>query len=251
MKVKELLFRYFWIFAAGAVFTVGACTTTEVSPLPELPPSPPSYSKVPHPLAYDMGDIIAIFTEKDAPTLESLASCDADFIKFKSMTNNPEDIRQGARELIRQDPVKYHWCFYGKILTLDEQLKKDVYLDERQKDVLDAFSFLTPIARAYQLEFQDSRYLRWAIHRYRRLSEWVFYRKLELTPEITSELVVATNPFHLWREPAEAKKTMLEKYGFISPSPSPSPLPQTVEPKNVIEGVEPSPVPSVSPEPGN
>ena len=60
---------------------------------------------------------------------------------------------------------------------------------------------------------ETSRYLRFAVSHYRRMSEWVFYRKLELTPQATSELVEAANPFGVYRTPAEAA-SILEKYNL-------------------------------------
>ncbi len=39
-----------------------------------------------------------------------------------------------------------------------------------------------------------------AVRKYQKMSEWIFFRKVELTPAGTAELVQPTNPFGLWRD---------------------------------------------------
>lgn len=196
----------------------GGCSTFSVfqaEPLPALPPTPPGYVQVPHPDGTDVGDLLAIFTDRSAPDPLSLKDCDQDFWKLQAATRSKDELIQGAREFVRVDPVKYHWCFYGKLFELEEQMKASVYIDERQAHVLKAYQFLTPMSRAFLLEYSDSRYLRWAVNRYRRLSEYVFYRRVELSPQATSELTSSSNPFGNYRPAAEPPKGILEKYGLV------------------------------------
>ena len=134
------------------------------------------------------------------------------------------ELIEGARELVRRDPVKYHWCFYGKILELENSLKSESYLDEKQKSVLDVYGSLTPMGRAFMQEYHDSRYMRWGVKHYRQISEWVFYRKVELTPQATSELVEASNPFGLLRD-AVGMVPVLEKYNIVKPGEASLPAP--------------------------
>ena len=55
------------MFAGFVIFvTAGSCSTAQVNPLPEIPATPPGYVRVPHPDGTDMGDLVAIFTERDA-----------------------------------------------------------------------------------------------------------------------------------------------------------------------------------------
>jgi hypothetical protein len=184
---------------------------------PEAPAaSVPRYVQVAHPAGYDVSDIRAIFLDPTAPDKKTLANCDADFKKLMEVTRSEDERKEGTLELIHADPAAYHWCFYSKILELEDSLGSDTYVDVRQKHVLDTYSFLVPIARAYISEFHDSRYLRWAMKHYRKISEWVFFRKLELSPQATVDLVEATNPFGAWRDPNEkAKQTILEKYSIV------------------------------------
>jgi len=207
------------------VVSWSGCTTTEKTPV--MPPNPPEFTKVPFPEGADLADMSAIFTDPNAPKLPEFAlKCDHDFRKLTGMTRSIPEIEQGIRELVKNDPVHYHWCFYGKLLQLENDLIKDSYIEERQKNVLNTFQFLTPIAKAFILEFHDSRYLRAAVFRYQSISEWVFYRKLELTPQGTVEMVQPKNPFGLWRKGADGF-AVLEKYNILHPSGTPSGTPSS------------------------
>jgi hypothetical protein len=206
--------------SAGAGLALAAlisgCATSQLQALAPIPPEAPDYVKVPHPEGTDLGDLMAVFTDRNAPDPASLKGCDADFRKLAKLTASREENEQGVRELVRRDPVKYHWCFYGKLLELEQGLQAEAYIDEKQKSVLDVYAFASPVARAFNDEFRDSRYLRWAISRYRRLSEYVFYRKLELSPQMAQELGGTMNPWGLLRpQTAELPGSVLEKYGIL------------------------------------
>jgi hypothetical protein len=211
------------IFGFG--FSVGmffGCSTAEI--VPPAPPEPPAYTKALHPQGLDLGELEAIFVDEKAPKdPEYVNYCDEDFQKLKKLARSKDELDQGTKELVKQDPMDLHWCFYSKLRFLENEMRKDKYLDERQKLLLSTFDFLVPIAKAFASEFHDSRYYRWAVFRYKKLSEWVFFRKLELTPEGTSILVQPTNPFGLWRDTA-SEATVLEKYQLVKP-PAPSPAP--------------------------
>lgn len=206
-------------FALSALgFQLLSCSTTERVPDPVPTIAPPDYVQVPHPLGFDIGDVQALFGMSNAPKPETLNACDADFRKLEKVTRQPDEIRKGARELVLQDPVNYHWCFYAKILNLESQLKNSSFIEEKQKALLETYSFLTPIARAYMVEYKDSRYLRWAVRHYRAVSEWVFYRKLDQSEQMTQLLVEVSNPFALWRD-SSAERSVLEKYHLAKPKP--------------------------------
>ncbi len=199
----------------GILATYGAsCSSATVAPMPQLPPAPPGYVFVPHPDGPDLGDLMAIFAEKGAPSPDDIKTCDSEFAKLKTLTSSREEILQGAREFVRTDPVKYHWCFYSKVLNLEQDLMHDLFLDQRQKAVVSAYAFLTPLARAFFIEYNDSRYLRVAVSRYRRLSEYVFYKRLEMSPALTAELSASTNPFGIERPNQKDFQGVLHKYGL-------------------------------------
>ncbi|MGZ3696569.1 MAG: hypothetical protein ACXWP5_00625 [Bdellovibrionota bacterium] len=224
----------------GWIFGFGGCTTAEVSPISA--PLPPNYIRASHPLGYTSSDLEATFTQKDAPTLESLATCDSDFFKLKKVTLSVDEYKTGIRQLVRQDPLTYHWCFYGKILTLQNQLKEMTYIDDKQKLVLQTFEFLVPVARVFQVEFSETRYLRWAVAQYRQISEAVFYRKLELTPRTTADLVDAYNPFGLWREP-QGPRDVLDKYNLGTNATPPLKIGSQTPPTAPVAAVSSVPTP--------
>jgi hypothetical protein len=226
---------------SGLIGFALSCATGEIAP-EKLPIAPPPLTQVAHPMGFDLSDVRSLFAGVDAPSPESLEACDADFAKLKGLTNSRDEIKQGVAELVRQDPVKYHWCFYGKIMLLDSKNRTEAFVDSKQKRVLGTFEFLVPVARAFVSEFNDSRYLRWSTHYYRGQSERMFYRKLELSPDATSELVEIQNPLGLWRQPAASGSGVLKKYHLESvPSPSPS------SSSSSVSLVAPSPAPSSFP----
>lgn len=196
------------------------CSTSEV----HAPPIgiPPAYTQVPHPQGNSSSDIKALFLGNQAPDADVISKdCDKDFRKLIGLTQSINERTEGIRELVKQDPVTYHWCFYGKMLTLETEVKKDTFIDEKQKIVLDGYEFLVPIAKAFSAQYHDTRYLRIALNRYKKLSEWLFYRRLDLTPEGTVELVQPENPFGVWRE-NEGGYAILDKYHLSKPAADPA-----------------------------
>ena len=218
---------------------------------------------------------MAIFVEKGAPDPATLAECDQPLRLLREKTSDVSEWLEAARELVRNEPVAMHWCFYGKLYGLEARLKSLSFLDERQNWIIREFQTLTPLARAFQKEYQDTRYLRWAVNRYRSLSEWVFYRKLELSVDGIAALgPQALNPWGKVRPPKERiPGSILERYGILqspaapgaasgaewallpaapagggrSPASEPAPAPSPVAVTSPLP--EPSPVAAASPLP--
>jgi hypothetical protein len=238
MISKNRFFHYLTLLIFIWIFNLSGCTTTEIAP--PLAPLPPDYTYVPHPQGADIGDIEALFTEEAAPKDPTYDKyCDKDFRELKRVARSTYELTEGTRQLVKQDPVNTHWCFYAKLLSLEYSLKSEPFIDVKQKNVIDTFQFLVPIARTFYSDFHDSRYLRFAIVRYRKMSELVFYRRLELTPGGTSELVQAANPFGLWRD-SGGDYSILQKYHLDRAVPislKPSPIPTS----------PPTPIPSSAP----
>lgn len=254
-----------------------ACTTPGAPPAPLFPKEPPPYVQVPHPQGLDQGDLMAIFVEKGAPDPATLAECDQPLRLLREKTSDVSEWLEAARELVRNEPVAMHWCFYGKLYGLEARLKSLSFLDERQNWIIREFQTLTPLARAFQKEYQDTRYLRWAVNRYRSLSEWVFYRKLELSVDGIAALgPQALNPWGKVRPPRERiPGSILERYGILqspgvpvstpgaelallpaapagggrSPASEPSPSPEPSPVAAASPSPEPSPVAVASPLP--
>ena len=175
-------------FVTATLLVSSACSTTVNLPEKSTLPEVPDYVKVPHPAGFDLADLKAIFYSPLAPkgALGEFAdTCDEEFKKLSDATRVPDERRKGAEELVPTDPERMHWCFYAKISRLQEVLQGDTTWGTRQKRVLEAFSFISPVAKAYLDVYHDSRYLRWATQYYSKISEWVFFKKVVPTPGST------------------------------------------------------------------
>jgi hypothetical protein len=194
-----------------------------IEPTADVPAAPaaevPGYAGVPHPVGLQIGDVLALFSEPGAPKRESpeMKTCAADYDALEKRTKAKDELKQGILELVRKEPIRYHWCFYSKILALEDELRHAQMLDDRQRDVVEAFRFLAPLSRAFYREFHDSRYLRWAIAYYRRASELAFYRRVEASPSLTKELVGSGADDDANRGISEKATSVLEKYGIVVP----------------------------------
>jgi hypothetical protein len=238
--------------AGGAWLGVAGCSTTNtLSPHePAKQVALPAYAYLPHPAGHTIGDVISLFEERTAPSRETLAKCEEDFRTLYSKVQSIEERTQGVRELVSRNPAASHWCFYSQILSLQEGLNQDEFVDQKQKRIMTTYEFLVPVARAFMKEFQDSRYLRWAIQDYRRLADLYFYRKLEMSPQMSSELVDVAVPVDE-RSPAQSggphpdsqKMSVLEKYKIGNALPDSSvlvqskPQPEPEVPPPVVEKV--------------
>jgi len=245
---------------------VSACATAKNAAPPILPPDQASLStahlqnpqaiiepekipilNLPHPEGYSTRELEAIFLTARAPQRPDLAECDHDLLKLEKFTTAKDEIRQGARELVVEDPATHHWCFYERLLSLEEKLKTSGDILEKQELTMAAFQYALPMARAFQSEFRDSRYLRWTIQRYRALSPSIFFRKVELTPDATQELAVLENPFSNWKAEIP-ENSILAKYGLKTVPPTAQLAEQKPE-ANRAPAAAPSPVPTPDPTP--
>ncbi len=234
--------------AGGTWLGVAGCssTSTIVPPAPPKEVAVPDYAYLPHPAGYMTSEIKLLFTDKSAPSRETMAKCDDEFKALNEKTKSIEERALGVRELVSRNPAAYHWCFYSRILELEEGLSKDDFVDEKQKRIVATYEYLVPVARAFMLEFQDSRYVRWAIRDYRRLADLYFYRKVELAPEMSSQLVDVEVPVddrsNLTLEEAR-KAGIIDKYKIGNSIPDSTVLPgNKIEQDEKLEAAAPPPV---------
>ena len=228
------------IFAMTLAIT--ACTTTtiveEKAPLPIVP----EYVKIPHPAGFDLADLRAILVSPLAPKDMATTfkdTCDETFKALSASTESSDERKKGATELVTNDPEHLHWCFYAKISKLEEVLQGDTTWSERQKQVLDSFAFLSPIANAFLTVYHDSRYLRWATSYYSKISEWVFFKKLAPTAENTLLLTNGSRELEPWiavQRDESKTDSVFGKYG-ISLMPS---VAGAVNPYEVKEAPQPT-----------
>jgi hypothetical protein len=198
-----------------------ACSSTHVveekAPLPLIP----EYVKVPHPAGFDLADLRAILVNPLAPPAvlgEFADICDEEFTKLTGLTTQKEERDRGAIELVKQDPERMHWCFYAKISRLQDTLQTDTTWTQRQKKIIETFEFLSPIAGAFLSTYHDSRYLRWAAQYYSKVSEWVFFKKLQPSPESSLMLTIGTRsesePWISVQRDASKAASVFTKYGI-------------------------------------
>ena len=150
------------------------CTSAQISPEPIAPPQQDEKAafrdRAKHPDGFNISDVKALFIASSAPTLESLKNCDFDYYAETTLARNREELFMALPEHIKTDPEKYHWCFYAKILLLEDELSNEkLYVDERNKLLIQRYPFLVHIARIFLADFDDPRYLEFANHNYKRL----------------------------------------------------------------------------------
>lgn len=190
------------------------CSTQQVTPLATMP-EVPVYLGVTHPSGYTLGDLEAVLYSGNIPKGEDLSKCDEPYQKLKERTQSHPEIRQGIKELVIQNPVKYHWCFYYKIRELQDALVQESNLRARQARLLDMYSFLVPIAQSFREEYQDTRYWRWAIVHYTQMSEWLFDRPLQPGKEWEELLAQGwKTPETYFQQTPRQETGILQKYGI-------------------------------------
>jgi hypothetical protein len=152
-----------------------------------------------HPDGTQISDVRVLLLDGTAPKQADFSeTCDKDVQKVLKVTDSMVEITQATRELVANEPVLYHWCFYSKLNLLDTNLKKSTTLKAQQEALVAGFLILAPLARNFLDLYQDSRYLRWATSYYQQVSELIFFRKTVLNPEGTLELASPTNPLGIY-----------------------------------------------------
>jgi hypothetical protein len=203
------------------LLTASACSSTTIVTETPVLPEVPEYVKVPHPVTFELSSLKALFNHPLAPQDvlgDFSVNCDTEFQKLSQQTKNKEERLKAAEELVSIDPERMHWCFYSKISSLQDTLQSEITWSDRQKKVFDTFEYLSPIANGFQSIYHDSRYLRWAGQYYAKISEWVFFRKVQPIEQGTSELVNGSNPNNLepWIQTGKQKdlgNSVFKKYG--------------------------------------
>ncbi len=201
-------------FAASiALLLMSACSSTQVAqaPAPISEPEKIPVLALPHPEGHASADLEALLKLPEAP--QAPESCHVTQRELAKRVLDSQELERGVAELVIDQPALQHWCFYHRFRRLDSELKELDGILKKQQHLIEAYRDILPVARAFQSEFKDSRYLRWAIQTYRRVSPQVFFRAVELTPEATQEMVLIERPFSDWRTPASGL-SVLEKYGL-------------------------------------
>ncbi|MCM2277884.1 MAG: hypothetical protein NDJ89_07380 [Oligoflexia bacterium] len=135
-----------------------------------------------HPQGYSAQETRLLFERGGAPIRladpgfrEFQEGCGSDYQAEKSIARTKEELFSAFPEHVRARREHYHWCFYAQLLALQELLGEDLAEpglgDAVPPGALDRFSFLTHLARVFEVDFEDGSYLRQAAAAYRRFSE--------------------------------------------------------------------------------
>lgn len=214
----------FWVL----LFLVGAssCSTMTFEPAERLPPEKETPSEkivsseainLQHPEDASLSALENLFAKKSVPnwSKETNEKCEEPILTLKDKSRSLEEFHQGVKELIHQNPSLFHWCFYGKILELEKQLNAEVFILEKQNLFINTFKFLAPLSKAFLSETLDSRYYRYSIARYQQLSERLFFKKVEVQPEVTERLIQVHQSESSNRAPANldaSQESVLKKH---------------------------------------
>lgn len=162
--------------AADSIILIllSACASAPLSD-PALDTGRRASAYVPHPDGTEISDLRAIFSGGSIPNVEQLKKCDLDYEIEKKLAANKEALFFTFPQHVKAEPERYHWCFYFKLLSLREMAEsKEKSLEEKQNLVLEEYGFISYLARIFQVDLDDPRYLRQAIQSYRDLSKKLF-----------------------------------------------------------------------------
>lgn len=242
------------VAACTALLVVGGCSKAEKAdplPLPEVP----EYTRLTHPHGVLMSDLRAWEATLPLGRFDELKDCDAPYQVLLEKSGSKEEIARGVLELLDQDATKYHQCFYLKLNEITREVdSSEKTIQERQKQVIRTYAFLSALGRGFQDRFKDTRYRRWAMSSYKKHSERVFFRRLETTPEATSEMVSDSdaNGFTYYLPERQPQTQVLEKYGLVEKRAPASVDPKSFAPTSVAPmppPIETAPAPDAAADP--
>ena len=144
-----------------------------------------------HPDDPSISSLEGLFAEKTSPlwSKETSDKCSEPLRAIHDRTESVGELENGLTELVAANPAFFHWCFYGKLLELEQSLAQETFVLDRQALVVRTFKYLAPLSKAFLRVTLDSRYYRYSIRRYQELAERVFFRKIEVLPEVTERLL--------------------------------------------------------------
>ncbi|OFZ54774.1 MAG: hypothetical protein A2428_17260 [Bdellovibrionales bacterium RIFOXYC1_FULL_54_43] len=126
-------------------------------------------NRIEHPMGMTIADARSIFLTKGAPKIESLEKCDFDYQAEAMLSRTREELFMTMPSHVRDEPEKHHWCFYAKLIQLEDDLEKTPYIEDRQKLIVSRYIYFVHLARIFQADLDDARYLEFATHNYKRL----------------------------------------------------------------------------------
>lgn len=187
------MLRFVFVLPAAVLLS---CSSTPVGPEGGArdsvqAPAPDSRARLPHPQGHTVSELRAMLERPGAPSAEELARCDFDYGAEKKLARSKEEFFTAFPHHVRSAPERYHWCFYSRLLSFIDLAGKAGEKDlgtERQQKLLESYLFIAHLARIFQTDFDDARYLRQAVHHYRTVSQSVYLQSLKPSPETLRQL---------------------------------------------------------------
>ena len=107
--------------------------------------------------------------------MQTLERCDFDYQVERRLSSGKDALFTTFPEHVKAEPNHFHWCFYHKLYQVIEAAQYPDRQDEARKRLVDEYPFITHVARVFQADFGEERYLRAAVYQYRKLSRALYY----------------------------------------------------------------------------
>lgn len=168
----------FVLFGALALNSTG-CALFRRKPAPEAPPAPATRLTAPYPEGYEYEDLRSFFLRRDVPSAQELERCDFDYQVERRLSPGKEGLFTTFPEHVKAEPNPFHWCFYYKlyrILDAAQAAPNDPAREaEARRRIVDDYPFIAHVARIFEVDFGEGRYLRAAVYQYKKLSRSLYF----------------------------------------------------------------------------
>ncbi len=164
---------------------VSACANPKILPEDRLKAA---VTPITHPDGFSPGEILELFTQEGAPAFSEYASCAEKLFQAvapQGFATAQERLRAGQR-IVKERRVDAHWCFYVQLaewIAAAEPGEQELL--KRRSALMDTFSMLSPLAKAFFTEYRDPNYILAAGQQFQRLSATEYRILLEYAPEFT------------------------------------------------------------------
>jgi len=152
-----------------------SCSSVQISESEEADAEPQladlSYrARILHPDSPEIESVRALFAKEGVPDRTYLNKCDFDYRVETMLARSVEELLTTLPEHVRSNPEKYHWCFYSKMLDLEEKLTEMSSQGPaaQRKYLLNQYRFFIYLARVFEVDLDEPRYLDFARMNYKR-----------------------------------------------------------------------------------
>ena len=154
---------------------IAGCALFRKKPAPEPPPAPTSRLTAPYPEGYEYEDLRSFFHRRDVPAAKELERCDFDYQVERRLSPGKEGLFTTFPEHVKAEPNAFHWCFYHKLFRILDAARTPAREAEARRRIVEDYPFITHVARIFQADFGEVRYLRAAVYQYKKLSRSLYF----------------------------------------------------------------------------